>query len=101
RYRLPLGRRKLLHDLHHVGVVGPITVSKAAHRLDQIFVALTGESRRRQAADEIRLMTNLTDGYSVRRRRRGGWGKACRPALFGEVSRRGAQLRLREAFGKG
>src|SRR6202040_4033274 len=68
---------------------------------DQIFVALAGQPRRRQAANKIRLMTNLAYSYPVGRRCGGGGSRPCRPALAREISRCGAKVCLREAFGKG
>jgi hypothetical protein len=54
----------------HVGIVGALAISIAAHRLDQIFVALAGESRRRHAANEILLMTRLAYSHCGGRRQR-------------------------------
>jgi hypothetical protein len=51
--------RNRLHKIHHIGIVGPLTVGVAAHRLGQIFVAQAGQPRRRRAANEVLLMTNL------------------------------------------
>src|SRR4029077_20119057 len=34
RDRLPIGGRNRLHDIHHVGIVLPLTSGIAAHRLD-------------------------------------------------------------------
>src|SRR5260370_38163937 len=62
RDRLAPSGRKLLHDFHHVGIVGPITLGKAAHRLDQGFEALTGEPPPRGGASERPLMTKLSAG---------------------------------------
>ena len=82
RHRLPLGGRNRLHDFHHVGIVGPLTFGKAAHRLDQIFVTLAGQPRRRQAANEVLLMTNLAYSHSGGRRRGGGGERAAPASSF-------------------
>src|SRR5262249_19795861 len=52
RHSLPFGGRNRLHDFHHVGIVGPLALGKAVHRLDEIFVALAGQPRPRQTANE-------------------------------------------------
>jgi hypothetical protein len=69
--------RKPLHQFHHVGIVGALAFGKLAHLFDQIFVALTGEPRRRQGADKARLVANLAYRDPVGRRRGGdGCGSA-------------------------
>jgi len=101
RHCLALRGRKRLHQFHHVGIIGPLAIGKAVHRLDQIVVTLTGQSRRRQAADKTWLMANLAYRHPVGRRCRGSGTGPCRPGLFREISRCRAELGLRQIFGKG
>src|SRR5258708_12292590 len=58
RHRVPLGGRKRLHHVHHFGIVGPLTFGIAAHRLDQIFIPLAGQPRRRQPTTQVLPMTS-------------------------------------------
>src|SRR5205807_288277 len=81
RHRLPFGGWNRPHDLHHFDIALEHRDSRvaagalfgiAAHGLDQIVVGLASEPRRDRAANEVLLMTNLTECHSAGRRRGGG-----------------------------
>src|SRR5258707_11425675 len=96
RHPVPLRGQERLHHVHHFGIVGPLTFSIAAHRLDQIFIPLAGQPRRRQATSQVLLMTSLAYSHYGGRRRGGGASGARRPVLFREISCCGPEFCRRE-----
>ena len=78
-------------------------LGKTAHLLDQIFIALAGQPRRRHAlrlpgATEVGVMTSLAYSHSAGYRGSGCAGGPCRP-VFRDISRRGLNVVcLREGF---